>query len=149
MKRFLNLALLLTLTAPVSLLWGNVTAPLGAIESDQTLSVSWETYTDCSFDIVAAQTGSVVASVSILYNGFWMPSNPFYGSSGGSDWEGVSVVVTGSGAQISGLPAGDYVLQTYTRTPSINQQIGATSTYEEIDDPYYGYNYLGCFFSVE
>lgn len=148
MKRLLSLVALSTLIAPIPALFADVSAPLGAIQSDQTLSVAWETLTDCAFDIIETESGAVAASVSILYNGSWVPSAPYQGSNGSSAWEGVTVAVDGATAKISGLPASDYYLQTYTPTPSKNQHADETSTYEEIDDPY-RFNYLGCFFSVE
>lgn len=147
MKQLLSLITPLLFVAPVSALFGNVSAPVGAIEADQSLSVAWETLTDCSFDIIDTESGAIAASISIIYNGNWISTDPYQGSNGSSAWSGVTVEIQSAGVKITGLPPSQYTLQTYTSTPSKNQRVEVGSTYEEIDDPY-RFNYLSCFFSV-
>jgi hypothetical protein len=148
MNTFLRTFVVLASFALSSALFANLSASLGSIGSGDTLNIAFETYSDNGFAIIDENTNQEVAYVSILYNGWWYPSQPFYGSSGNSNVTGVSVTGAEYGnVYITGLPAGDYRLQTYTNSPSISQYASPTYTFEELTHGWY-YDYLSCYISI-
>lgn len=146
-KLFRTLAVLAS-CALASTLFADLSNSIGTVGSGQTLEIAFETYSDGSLEIIDENTNQVVASVQILYNGWWFPYTPFYGSYGHSSVSGVNVEVSYGGvATITGLPEGNYRLQTHTYVASYNQYTSGNYTYEEIPESW-GYNYLSTYTNI-